>query len=241
MANRPLLNFSALRGKPESSKLMEKVVMDLRQFAPATERNRSLILEVLYRVLPNRGTVLEISSGSGEHAVFLAPRLQPRLWIPSDRDPIALQSIAAWIEHSPAPNLRLPIALDVRDSIWPIEQSPLPDALQDWDSVTSPLTSIVNINMLHIAPWECCEALMAGAERCLSSGGVLFLYGPFTRDGKRTAPSNVAFDEQLRSQNPEWGLRNLDAVETIAEAHSLRLRQLEEMPANNLSLIFYRD
>lgn len=214
--------------------------MDLRQFAPATQRNRSAILSVLRRVLPRDGTVLEISSGSGEHAVFFAPTLQPRLWLPSDPDPIALQSIAAWIEHSPSPNLRSPIALDVRDSVWPIEQSPLPDALQGWDSVKSPVTSIVNINMLHIAPWECCEALMAGAARCLSTEQPLYLYGPFTRNGKHTARSNAAFDDQLRSQNPEWGVRDLETVETIAASYGLNLGYIEEMPANNLSAVFRR-
>jgi hypothetical protein len=211
------------------------MTVDLRQFAPATERNRSFILPLLQRVLPPQGTVLEISSGTGEHAVFFAPHLQPRSWIPSDVDPIALASIAAWQAHHPAPNLWPPIPLDVRQPIWPIEQDPLPSPLTNWQD---PLTAIVNINMIHIAPWHCCEALMAGAGRCLGEGGVLYLYGPFKRGGVHTAPSNETFDQFLRSQNPEWGVRNLEAVETIALTHGLRLTDIEEMPANNLSLVF---
>jgi hypothetical protein len=210
---------------------------DFRQFAPATERNRSFILALLQRVLPPQGTVLEISSGTGEHAVFFAPHLQPRSWIPSDVDPIALASIAAWRDHSPSPNLWPPIALDVQQPIWPLEQSPLPLPLTGWQD---PLTAIVNINMIHITPWTCCEALMAGAGRCLEPGGVLYLYGPFKRGGVHTAPSNEAFDQFLRSQNPEWGVRNLEAVETIAVSHGFQLTTIEEMPANNLSLVFVK-
>ncbi|MEY2978444.1 MAG: DUF938 domain-containing protein [Prochlorotrichaceae cyanobacterium] len=210
---------------------------DLRQFAPATQRNRSFILAVLQAVLPEQGTVLEISSGTGEHAIFFAPHLQPRSWIPSDLDPIALASIAAWQAYSPAPNLWPPVALDVRQPVWPIEQSPLPAELTSWQD---PLRAIVNINMIHISPWECCEALMAGAGRCLEPEGVLYLYGPFKRGGVHTAPSNEAFDQYLRSQNPEWGVRDLEAVETIATDQGFYLTQIEEMPANNFSLIFVK-
>lgn len=121
--------------------------------------------------------------------------------------------------------------------MWPIEQSPLPAALTGWQDS---LTAIVNINMIHISPWECCEALMAGAGRCLGNEGVLYLYGPFKRDGVHTAPSNEAFDQYLRSQNPEWGVRDLEAVETIARTQGFQLTQIEEMPANNLSLVFVR-
>lgn len=212
-------------------------IPDLRQFAPATERNRSFILALLQKVLPDYGTVLEISSGTGEHAVFFAPQLQPRSWIPSDLDPVALASIRAWQNHSPSPNLWPPIALDVRDPQWPIEQSPLPEPLTGW---REPLSAIVNINMIHIAPWECCEALMAGAARCLGNNGVLYLYGPFQRGGVHTAPSNEAFDQSLRSRNPAWGVRHLEAVETIAANQGFCLTHLEEMPANNLSLVFVK-
>ncbi len=202
---------------------------DDRQFAPATERNREPILEVLLQVLPPTGTVLEISSGTGEHAVFFAPRLAPRRWLPSDPNPVARASIAAWREHQPAENLEAAIAIDVRDPVWTLAS----------EQQTS-ITAIVNINMIHIAPWSACLGLMSGAKRLLPIGGVLYLYGPFNQHGKQTAPSNVTFDESLRMQNPEWGIRDLDQVVTIAQNHSLSLIRTYEMPANNLSVVFRR-
>jgi len=212
--------------------------LDVRQHAPATQRNREPILQVLLQVLPPSGTVLEISSGTGEHAVFLAPRLHPRKWIPSDPEPEARASIAAWREHCPTDNLYPPIALDARDPVWAVEQDELPEALQDIDFKRDPIVAIANINMIHIAPWSACLGLMAGARRILLPGGILYLYGPFKQGGKHTAPSNAAFDERLQAQNPEWGVRDLDEVVAVAQAQSLSLVKTYAMPANNLSVIF---
>lgn len=212
--------------------------LDARQYAPATERNREFILEVLLDVLPPMGTVLEISSGTGEHAVFFAPHLQPRKWIPSDPNPIAQASIAAWREYCPADNLYPPIALDVRDRIWAVEQDELPKPLQNTDFARDSIVAIVNINMIHISPWSACLGLMAGANRILPPGGILYLYGPFKQGGKHTAPSNAMFDESLQAQNPEWGVRDLDEVIAVADNQNLSLLKTVAMPANNLSVIF---
>jgi hypothetical protein len=210
--------------------------MDARQYAPATQRNREPILDVLLQVLPPAGTVLEVSSGTGEHAVFFAPRLLPRKWIPSDPNPVARASIAAWREHFPVDNLYPPIALDASDPVWTVEQEKLP-ALQGRDFNGDSIVAIVNINMIHIAPWSACLGLMAGAKRILPTGGILYLYGPF-KQGDNTAPSNTAFDQSLRSQNPEWGVRDLDQVVAVAQAENLSLVKTYAMPANNLSVVF---
>jgi hypothetical protein len=212
---------------------------DDRRFAPATQRNREPILEVLSAVLP-LGTVLEISSGTGEHAVFFAPRLAPRIWIPSDPDPIARASIAAWRNHAPTKTLYPPIALDVCAPVWPLEQAELPDSLRDLNLQRDPIQAIVNINMIHIAPWEACLGLLAGARRILPIDGVLYLYGPFQRRGEAMASSNVAFDQSLQAQNPQWGIRTLEAVVEAAHAQHLALVEVRSMPANNLSVIFRR-
>ena len=209
---------------------------DVRQHAPATQRNREPILDLLLRVLPPTGTVLEVSSGTGEHAVFLAPRLYPRHWIPSDPNPIARASIAAWREYCPADNLYLPLALDARDPVWSVEKE-LP-RLQNIDLKRDPIRAIVNINMIHIAPWAACLGLMAGAGRILPPEGILYLYGPFKQGGKHTAPSNAMFDESLQEQNPEWGVRELDEVVAVARSQNLSLVETQPMPANNLSVIF---
>jgi hypothetical protein len=203
---------------------------DLRQYAPAAERNRDPILAILKQVLPPAGCVLEIASGSGQHAVHCAPQLKPRRWLPSDPNPLARDSIQAWIDHCPADNLLPPLALDAADPTWPDQVMPIaPD-----------VSAIVNINMIHISPWESCLGLMAGAGRILPPGGVLYLYGPFRRQGQPTAASNEAFDQRLRSQNPAWGLRYLEAVTAAAADQQLRLQAVFEMPANNLSVVFER-
>lgn len=212
--------------------------LDARQYAPATQRNREAILDVLLQVLPPTGTVLEISSGTGEHAVFFAPRLIKSKWIPSDPNPVARASIAAWRERCPADNLYPPIALDACDSVWAIEQDELLESLQNIDLKRDPIVAIVNINMIHIAPWSACLGLMAGAGRILPPGGILYLYGPFKQSGRHTAPSNANFDESLRAQNPEWGVRDLDEVVAVAREQHLSLLKTYAMPANNLSVIF---
>jgi SAM-dependent methyltransferase len=200
-----------------------------RRHAPATQRNREPILEVLLKVLPPAGTVLEIASGTGEHAVYFAPRLKPRLWLPSDPDPEARASIAAWVEQCPAENLRPPLALDTREPVWGPEL----------ESAAGPeIAAIVAINMIHIAPWPACLGLMAGAARLLPPGGVLFLYGPYRQGGQHTAPSNAAFDASLRAQNSAWGVRDLDEVADAARRRGLALVRTFAMPANNLAVVF---
>lgn len=208
---------------------------DARRHAPATQRNREPILAVLERVLPSSGTVLEISSGTGEHGVFLAPRLAPRQWLPSDPEPLARQSILAWQTAEPSANLHPPLALDARQTSWPVED---PAADLGVDLAQHSITAIVNINMVHIAPWDACLGLMAGAGRLLPEGGVLYLYGPFKQGGQHTAPSNAAFDQSLQAQNPAWGVRDLEAVVAEAEAVGLRCVETVAMPANNLSVVF---
>ena len=200
-----------------------------QRYAPATERNREAILAVLQKHLPNQGTVLEIASGTGQHAVFFAPHLTQRYWLPTDMDPANLASIAAWREEADAANLLPPRQLDVRDPVWAI----------DCD-LPAPVSAIVNINMLHISPWACCEALFAGAAEILIGGAVVMLYGPYRRDGLHTAPSNAAFDDQLRSQDPKWGVRDLEAVVDVAVEQGFACQKVYEMPANNLSVIFER-
>ncbi|MEO0455982.1 MAG: DUF938 domain-containing protein [Cyanobacteria bacterium P01_A01_bin.114] len=207
---------------------------DKRQYAAATDRNREPILTVLQRVLPPTGTVLEIASGTGQHAVFFAPRLAPRHWLPSDPQRVLRESIAAWSAAEPAANLAPPIALDAAEPRWPIEDQQTSHGVPKYP----PINAIVNINMIHISPWEACLGLLAGAQRVLPSGGILYLYGPYQRNGQQTAPSNASFDEWLRSQNPAWGVRHLEEVTAAAEACQLRLQSVIEMPANNLSVVF---
>jgi Protein of unknown function (DUF938) len=199
-----------------------------QQHAPATHRNRSAILEILHQVLPPTGTVLEISSGTGEHAVFFAPQLAPRRWWPSDPNPLARDSIAAWMAELPCDTLNLPIDLDASSPHWPVE------------SEESDISAIVNINMIHIAPWAACLGLLAGASRVLPPGGILYLYGPFKQHGVPLAPSNAAFDESLRFQDPAWGVRDLEAVVAIAAGQQLTLVNTYKMPANNLSIVLRR-
>ncbi|NER84326.1 MAG: DUF938 domain-containing protein [Leptolyngbya sp. SIO1D8] len=210
---------------------------DLRRYAPAAERNRAPICSVLETVLPPEGTVLEIASGTGQHAVFLAPRLAPRHWLPSDPNPTARASVHSWLDTTSVDNLHLPLALDMTQPDW-FQQ------VNTWQAtegkMAPPITAIANINMIHIAPWSACEGLLTGAEVLLAEGGVLYLYGPFKQNGQHTASSNDAFDQSLRSQNPEWGVRDLQAVATLAQAHQFQLHETIAMPANNLSVVFIR-
>ena len=196
-----------------------------KRYAAATERNREPILEVLRRVLPAHGTVLEIASGTGEHATYFSTHLPHLVWQPSDPSRDALLSIEAWrAERSPA-NLRAPVELDACSESWGIEEA----------------AAVVCINMIHIAPWRACEGLMRGASRVLRPGdGVLYLYGPFMRDGAHTAPSNEAFDRDLRARDPSWGVRALEAITAEARRHALECVEIVSMPANNLSVVFRR-
>lgn len=206
-----------------------------RQFAPATQRNREPILEVLQRILPSTGTILEIASGSGEHAVFFAPRLSGRKWLPTDINYLSLSSISAWLEYSPSDKIYPPLLLDVCANIWPLEVENQPE-----NQYLTEITAIVSINMIHIASWSACLGLMAGAGRILPQNGILYLYGPFKQNGQHTAPSNAAFDEMLNSHNAEWGVRNLDDVIAAAKIQNLQWRETVSMPANNLSVVFQK-
>jgi SAM-dependent methyltransferase len=190
--------------------------------APAAERNKGPILAVLERVLPGSGVVLEVASGTGQHVVHFARALPALTWQPSDVDPSSLASIGAWIVQEQLPNLKQPVELDVCRSPWPVAHA----------------DAIVCINMTHIAPWAAARALIAGAARILPAGGVLFLYGPYRRYGADTAPSNRSFDEQLRAQNPAWGVRDMEDVERLAADAGLGLEEVLAMPANNFSLVF---
>jgi hypothetical protein len=210
---------------------------DIKQYAPATQRNREPILAVLQQYLPPNGVILEIASGTGEHAIFFAPHLAPRYWLPSDIGDIQLASIAAWQQQNSLPTLLAPIRLDVMEPDW---FKPVPDVLLDTNTQTLTFAAIVNINMIHISPWAATEGLMAGAETILDRGSILYLYGPYQREGKHTAPSNEAFDEMLRSQNPDWGVRHLEDVIALAEKHHLHWVATIPMPANNFSVIFQR-
>jgi hypothetical protein len=198
---------------------------DVRRVAPATARNRDHIAKVLGQHLPSGGLVLEVASGSGEHVTHFANTLNAALTFqPSDPDVGARASIDAWVEAMGVRNVLPAIALDASAEPWPIQRA----------------DAVICINMIHIAPWEAAIGLMRGAARLLPAGGPLYLYGPYRRHGQHTAPSNEAFDRGLRLQNPEWGVRDLEAVVELAGAHGLGQPIFEEMPANNLSLIFRR-
>ncbi len=209
---------------------MDPAPPDARRYAPATERNRGPILQVLQRILPATGIVLEVASGTGEHGVFFASHFPDLRWQPTDPDPLSCDSIEAWRQATGVPSVQDPLPLNAQDPEWPVEGQP-------W---SGSITAIVNINMIHIAPWSACEGLMAGAERILVSSGILYLYGPFKRQGQHTAPSNAEFDAMLRRQDPEWGVRDLDTVIELAAAHHLQWVETVAMPANNLSVIFQR-
>jgi hypothetical protein len=216
------------------------ISLDRRQYAPATERNRDPILQVLQQVLPPQGTVLEIASGTGEHGVYFAPALAPRRWLSSEPNPELRSSILAWQQACPAANLTAPIPLDVCDRPWSIETGLLPPGLTRAALERDPIGAIVAINMIHIAPWAATLGLLAGAGRILPPGGILYLYGPFFQGGQVAAPSNIAFDQSLRAANPDWGIRSLEEVEAIAHGEGLHRREAIAMPANNLSVIFER-
>lgn len=196
---------------------------DARRFSPSTARNREPILAVLKRVLDERARVLEIASGAGEHAMFFARALPGVRWQPGDPDAASRESIAAWTAHEGRANVAPPLAIDVCAADWKADGA---------------FDAVVAINMIHIAPWAATVGLFAGAARVLRPGGVVFLYGPYKREGRHTAPSNEAFEAWLKAQDPAFGVRDLGAVEDEAKKHGLTLREIVEMPANNLSLIF---
>lgn len=207
-----------------SANAADRAATDCRLYAPATQRNRAPILEVLSRVLPGSGTVLELASGTGEHAVYFAQQLRPLIWQPSDSDPEMRRSIDAHARFAEVASMRPALALDVTQQPWPITDA----------------AAAVCINLLHIAPWAAAEGLFAGAAAVLPAGGPLVLYGPFRRGGQHTAESNARFDAMLRAENPAWGVRDLEAVTALAAQHDFVCDEVVEMPANNLIVVYRR-
>jgi SAM-dependent methyltransferase len=197
-----------------------------RQFSPAAARNAGPILAVLRKALPAEGSVLEVGSGSGQHVVHFAAALPGLRWLPSDPDPAARRSIAAWTRAAGVANVAPPQALDVAR-----------DPVETWPG---PLVGILAINLVHIAPWAVTLALLEGAGRALPPGGLLFLYGPFMQGGAHTSASNQAFDRLLRSYDPAWGVRDLDQVAAAALDAELELEQSVALPANNRAVLFRR-
>ena len=194
-------------------------------YAPAVARNREPILAVLEQVLPSQGLLLELASGTGEHAAFCAPRMPGLTWQPSEVDPALRASIEAHRAAAACDNLEAPLDLDVTAEVWPVERADV----------------LFCANLIHIAPWAVAEGLMAGAGRLLPVGGLLILYGPYKREGRHTAPSNERFDAMLRAEDPSWGVRDLEAVSDLAAAQGLMLERIAEMPANNLTLVFRKE
>lgn len=189
----------------------------------ASARNFGPILQLLKERLPQPGRVLEIASGAGEHALWIADALPEVTWQPTDKDPLALKSIDAWRLSRDLPNLKKPIALD---------------AAHPGEWLVGKADAVVCINMVHISPWAATEGLMKGASQILPKDGMLFIYGPFSMEGKHTAPSNEAFDADLKGRNAEWGVRDVNQVRAAGAPHGLELAEIIRMPANNLSLVF---
>ncbi|ALH81163.1 DUF938 domain-containing protein [Sphingopyxis macrogoltabida] len=195
-----------------------------KRHAPATVRNRDAIAAVLADWLPEKGLVLEVASGSGEHVVHFAAAFPGLLWQPSDPDPAALTSIAAWSGEAGLANIALPLPLDAAAPNWPLAAA----------------DAVLCINMVHISPWEATAGLLAGAARLLPPGAPLILYGPYVEADVPTAESNLAFDASLRARNPDWGLRDTAAVKEAAAAAGLAFAERRATPANNLMLLFRR-
>ena len=193
--------------------------------SPAIARNREPILEVLGAGLPEKGAVVEIACGTGEHAVHMARNLPGLNWQPTDVDPYCVQTTAARVAEAGLDNLAAPIALDVLTDPWPVTAA----------------DAVVCINLIHIAPWPVTVALVTGAARALGEGGLLYLYGPFMVSGRHSADSNDSFDRMLRRHNPDWGVRDLVDVTRVAEQCGLRLAETVDMPANNLSVWYTKE
>jgi SAM-dependent methyltransferase len=191
-----------------------------RRNAPAADRNKEPILDVLRRILPRRGLVLEIAAGTGQHTAHFASALPDLQWQPTEPDADYHDSIRAWTDN--LPNVLPPLALDVSARPWPVERA----------------DAVLCINMIHISPWQSTLDLMAGAGAILPTGGVLFLYGPYKRGGAHTAPTNEAFDADLRTRNAAWGLRDMETVIDVAGSNGLVFKEAVAMPANNFSVVF---
>jgi hypothetical protein len=199
-----------------------EVLANGRLVSPSAERNKGPIGEILKRILPAQGEVLEVSSGTGQHVLHFAQAMPHIRWQPTERDADSLKSIASWLGQPLPPNVNAPLHLDVYDASWPAHD----------------VAAVVCINMIHIAPPSAAEALMRGAGDVIAPGGILFLYGPYRRQGRHTSPGNEEFDERLKARNPEWGVRNLEDVVHLASTEGLDLEQTHDMPANNLVAVF---
>jgi SAM-dependent methyltransferase len=208
----------------DERRFYEAPASGVRRSAPAALRNREPIAEVLSAWLPATGLVLEIASGTGEHAAFFAERFPGLDWQPSDVHPDALASIAAWRELAALPNLRAPLAIDAASADWPIDRA----------------DAVLSINMVHISPWTSALGLLDGAQRALAPGAPLILYGPWLKNDVPTVPSNLAFDIDLKRRDPQWGLRRVEEYAAAAAERSLRLEASRTMPANNLMLLMRR-
>lgn len=207
--------------------LEDRASAERRLFSPSAARNRDAIRDAFLQSMPRAGRILEVGSGTGEHAVHLAAAAPDLRWLPGDPDAASRASIAAWTEHLGLTNVAPPHAIDVTAA--------------GWDRDLGPFDGVVSINMIHIAPFDAARGLIAGSARMLNPGGKLFLYGPFARNGAHTAPSNEAFDGSLKARDPRWGVRDLDLeIAPLAAAAGFILETAAEMPANNLSVTFAR-
>ena len=208
----------------DGGRFYEGPLIGQRRSAPAALRNREPIGDVLHEWLPPSGLVLEIASGTGEHAAYFAERFPNIDWQPSDIHPDALGSIEAWREAGNLPNIRPPLVIDAASSDWPIDRA----------------DAVLSINMVHISPWASALGLLHGAARLLSPGAPLILYGPWLRENVVPAPSNLAFDADLKRRNPAWGLRRVEDFAVAATERGFDLIETRQMPANNMMLLFLR-
>ncbi|MEH6629711.1 MAG: DUF938 domain-containing protein [Halopseudomonas aestusnigri] len=204
---------------------------DERRRSPSAERNREFICDVLKEILPNKGLVLEIASGTGDHAAWIGPQLAPLIWQTSEFNTELFPSICSHIAHTKADNILSPIHIDVAQQGWALEKEKSQELTKNIDVITC-------VNMVHITPWEATLGLLSGAQNLLKENGALYLYGPFIQDHLDTAPSNTQFDASLRQRDDKWGIRRLEIVQQAAEANDFILEKTIPMPANNLSLIF---
>jgi len=209
------------------SNLSPQNIINARRQAPSAQRNAAAILDVLRQILPKSGTVLEIGSGTGEHARAFAPALAPISWLPSDPDPDQRASIIAWTTDMTGPKPLPPRVIDASSADWDVRPE---------DNIVA----ITSANVIHISPWSTTQGLVAGAGRILPPGGVLHFYGPFKRGGVHITDSNAAFDATLRARDSAWGVRDLDDIEALAKDAGLELDQVIDMPSNNYSVVFKR-
>ncbi len=221
-------------GKDQTDGTTPEIAFEMRElsgarlFSPSAARNRGPITETMQALLPRAGLFLEIGAGTGEHCVHAAPGFPAVTWHPGDPDPASRASIAGWIAESGLPTIRAPHAIDVTQADW----------FADYDARVS---ALISINMIHIAPFAAAKGLFAGAGALVAENGVVFLYGPFSRDGVQTAASNADFHASLKARDPQWGVRDLDReILPLAHSNGLVLDRVVAMPANNLSVTFRR-